>query len=169
MRRLAWMVAAALAFGAVAPRAGATQDVGLALGSRPAPLVMEDVDGKSVNLAQYIGKKPVVLEFWATWCSVCAALQPRIDAAERRFGTNVQFVTVAVGVNQTARSIKRHLEKHRVAGVLVFDKDGRATRAFEAPATSYIVVLDRQGRVSYTGSGEDQDLNAAITRAVAAR
>ena len=31
-----------------------------------------------------IGKKPVVLEFWATWCSICAALQPRLDAAERR-------------------------------------------------------------------------------------
>ena len=169
MRRLVWMVAVALSAGALAPHAGAAQDVGLALGSRPAPIVVEDVDGKPVNLAQYMGKKPVVLEFWATWCSICAALQPRIDAAERRFGTNVQFVTVAVGVNQTARSIKRHLEKHRVSGVLVWDKDGRATRAFEAPATSYIVVLDRQGRVAYTGSGEDQDLNTAIGKALAAR
>jgi thiol-disulfide isomerase/thioredoxin len=166
---MTWVVAAALSLGALAPAVGAAQDVGLAIGSRPAPLVMEDVDGKAVNLAQYMGKKPVVLEFWATWCSVCAALQPRIDAAERRFGASVQFVTVAVGVNQTARSIKRHLEKHRVAGVLVFDKDGRATRRFEAPATSYIVVLDRQGRVSYTGSGEEQNLTAAITRALAAR
>ena len=169
MRRLGWMVAAALSLSALAPRESAAQDVGLALGSRPPALVMEDVDGKAVNLGQYMGRKPVVLEFWATWCSVCAALQPKLDAAERRFGTNVQFVTVAVGVNQTARSIKRHLERHRVSGVLVFDRDGRATRAFEAPATSYIVVLDRLGRVSYTGSGEDQDLNAAITRALAAR
>ena len=169
MRRLVWIAAAALALGGLAPGQGAAQDVGLALGSRPAALVMEDVDGKPVNLGQYIGRKPVVLEFWATWCSVCAALQPKLDAAERRFGSNVQFVTVAVGVNQTARSIKRHLEKHRVSGVLVFDKDGRATRAFEAPATSYIVVLDRQGRVSYTGTGEEQNLTSAITRALAAR
>ena len=169
MRRLVWIAAAALALGGLAPGEAVAQDVGLAIGARPAPLVMEDVDGKAVNLGQYIGKKPVVLEFWATWCSVCAALQPKLDAAERRFGTNVQFVTVAVGVNQTARSIKRHLEKHRVSGVLVFDKDGRATRAFEAPATSYIVVLDRRGRVSYTGSGEEQNLTAAITRALAAR
>mgnify|MGYP006139625285 CR=1 FL=1 len=33
------------------------------LGSRPAPLVMEDVDGKAVNLGQYMGRKPVVLTF----------------------------------------------------------------------------------------------------------
>ena len=169
MRRFVWIAAAALCTALSAPQAASGQDVGLALGSRPAPLVMEDVDGKPVNLGQYIGKKPVVLEFWAAWCTICAALQPKLDAAERRFGANVQFVTVAVGVNQTTRSIKRHLEKHRVSGVLVFDKDGRATRAFEAPATSYIVVLDRQGRVSYTGSGEEQNLTAAITRALAAR
>jgi thiol-disulfide isomerase/thioredoxin len=169
MRRLVWMAAAALCTAVLAPRAAAAQDVGLALGTRAPALQMEDLDGKPVNLGQYIGKKPVVMEFWATWCSICAALQPRIDAAERRFGANVQFVTVAVGVNQTARSIRRHLTDHRVAGVLVFDKDGRATRAYEAPATSYIVVLDRQGRVAYTGSGEDQDLNAAIGKALVAR
>ncbi|MBW3629681.1 MAG: TlpA family protein disulfide reductase [Gemmatimonadetes bacterium] len=169
MRKFAWILAAVLCTAATAPASVGAQDVGLAIGSRATPLVLEDLDGKPVNLGQYIGKKPVVMEFWAAWCSVCAALQPRLDAAERRFGRNVQFVTVAVGVNQTTRSIKRHLEKHRVSGVLVWDKDGRATRAYEAPATSYIVVLDRRGRVAYTGSGEDQDLNTAITRALAAR
>jgi thiol-disulfide isomerase/thioredoxin len=169
MRRLVMIAAAALVAGIFAPRVGVAQDVGMALGTRATPLVLEDLDGKAVNLGQYIGKKPVVLEFWAAWCTICAALQPRLDAAERRFGSNVQFVTVAVGVNQTTRSIKRHLERHRVAGILVWDKDGRATRAFEAPATSYIVVLDRLGRVAYTGSGEDQDLNAAIGKALAAR
>ena len=169
MRRFVWIAAAALCTALSAPQAATGQDVGLALGTRATPLLMEDIDGKAVNLGQYIGKKPVVLEFWAAWCTICAALQPKLDAAERRFGANVQFVTVAVGVNQTTRSIKRHLEKHRVSGVLVWDRDGRATRAFEAPATSYIVVLDRQGRVAYTGSGEDQDINAAIGKALAAR
>ena len=169
MRRFVWIAATALCAAVAAPHAATAQDVGLALGTRATPLLMEDIDGKAVNRGQYIGKKPVVLEFWAAWCTICAALQPKLDAAERRFGANVQFVTVAVGVNQTTRSIKRHLEKHRVSGVLVWDKDGRATRAFEAPATSYIVVLDRLGRVVYTGSGEDQDINGAIGKALAAR
>ena len=145
MRRLIWIAAALLGTAAGAPPAVAAQDVGLAIGSRPAPLVMEDVDGKPVNLAQYIGKKPVVLEFWATWCSVCAALQPRIDAAERRFGTNVQFVTVAVGVNQTARSIKRHLEKHRVAGVLVFSLGMTALLVAVGLFSGTLAALPRSG------------------------
>ena len=61
MRRLAWLFAAVLTLGAVAPRGAAAQDVGLAVGSRPTPIQVQDLDGKAVNLAQYIGKKPVVL------------------------------------------------------------------------------------------------------------
>ena len=39
---------------------------------------------------------------------------------------------------------------------------GEAVRAFETPATSYIVILDAAGRVAYTGIGRDQDVAAAI-------
>ena len=42
----------------------------------------------------------------------------------------------------------------------------RATRAFQAPTTSYIVVLDAQGRVVYPGAGEEQAVVAAVERVV---
>ena len=167
MRRFAWL--ALLAAGMLAPQAARAQEVGLALGTRAPVVSIEDLDGKPVNLGQFIGRKPVLMEFWALWCTVCAALEPTMRAAEQRYGTSVEFVTVAVGVNQTARSIRRHLESHRISGRLVFDKDGRATRAYEAPATSYVIILDRQGRVAYTGVGEEQNLMAALARVTAAR
>jgi peroxiredoxin len=169
MRRLAWLALSALALAGAAPRAAEAQDVGLAIGSRAPVIQMEDLDGDPVNLAQYIGRRPVLMEFWAHWCTVCAALEPRLKASEQRYGSEVAFLTVAVAVNQSPRSIRRHLEDHDVPGQLLFDRDGRATRAYDAPSTSYIVILDRQGRVAYTGVGEDQDLAAALARVTAAR
>ena len=38
-------------------------------------------------------------------------------------------------------------------------------RAYDVPGTSYIVVVDRHGKVSYTGSGDKQDLVAAVAKA----
>lgn len=160
------MLAVALGAAALGPQAVAAQEVGLAVGTRAPAVQVEDLDGKVVDLGQYIGKKPVVMEFWAAWCTVCEALQPRMEAAERRYGSQAEFLTVAVGVNQSVRSIRRHLERHPVPGQMLFDKDGRATRAYEAPATSYVVVLDREGRVAYTGIGEDQDLMGVLGRVV---
>lgn len=167
MRRLAWL--ALLGSALLAPAAAPAQEVGLAIGTRAPVISIEDLDGRTVNLGQFIGRKPVLMEFWAHWCTVCEALEPTMRAAQQRYGAAVEFVTVAVGVNQTERSIRRHLQSHRVPGRMVFDKNGAATRAYEAPATSYVIILDRQGRVAYTGVGEDQNLMAALARVAAAR
>ena len=118
------------------PAAVNAQDVGLDIGAQPAAIALPNLDGGTVDLGQYIGKKPMMIEFWATWCELCEKLQPAINRAHAKFGKQVEFVTVAVGVNQSVRSIKRHIEKHPVAGHLLWDADGKAVREFMAPTTS---------------------------------
>jgi thiol-disulfide isomerase/thioredoxin len=145
----------------------AAQDaVGIAVGAVPEAVVIEDLEGRAVDLGEVIGRKPVLLEFWATWCPVCTALEPEIERARARYGDEVEFLVVAVAVNQSKRSIERHLARNPVPGRVLWDTDGRATRAFLAPTTSYVVVLDAEGRVVYRGVGSDQELEVAVGRAL---
>jgi len=61
--------------------------------------------------------------------------------------------------------VQRHLARHALpASRVLWDGNGAAVRAFQTPATSYVVLLDRQGKVAYTGIGPDQDLEAALAR-----
>ncbi len=165
-RTAATLGVAALLTGLLAAPSPAQDQIGLALGASPAAAQVEDLDGRPVDLARFIGAKPVLFEFWATWCPLCQALMPRMLAAQQRYGTQVEFVVVGVGVNQSRASMKRHVERHPMPFHHVFDARGAAVRAFEAPSTSYIVVLDARGRVVYTGVGEDQDVEAAVRRAL---
>ena len=159
----------ALAFLALAAPLAA-QDVGLALGATPAAAVVQDLEGQPVDLAaEFVGKKPVVFEFWATWCEICEALLPKMEAAQRRYGTQVEFVVVGVGVNQSRNSMRRHVTRHPMPFRFYFDNAGAAVRAFQVPTTSFIAVLDARGRVVYTGVGEDQDIDAAVRRALGGR
>ena len=48
----------------------------------------------------------------------------------------------------------------------MYDADGDAATAYDAPATSYVVVIDHAGRVVYTGVGGTQDFDAAIKKAL---
>jgi len=157
------VVAAALAAG-LGPvgHLAAQDDVGLPLGAKPEPVTLQDLDGNPVVLGAQFGKQPVLLEFWATWCPRCAALQPKLDAAHARFGNRVQFVAVAVGVSQRPSTIKRHLVGHPIPYLVLWDGEGRAVRGFAAPTTSYIVVLDAMGKVAYTGTGEDQKIEQVL-------
>ena len=163
--RGAWCVVASMAL--TTPLVAQDEHIGIALGATPAPVTIETLDGKPVDLQELIGKKPVLIEFWATWCPLCEALFPKLEAAQRRYAGKIVVVVVAVAVNQSKRSIVRHLEKHPMAFASVYwDTEGRATRAFQAPSTSYVVSLDATGKVVYTGLGEEQDIEEAVKRAV---
>ena len=161
----ATIIAALTATGPRALRAqAADEEIGLPRGATPAAAVVQDLDGRPVNLGAVVGGKPVLVEFWATWCQICAALLPKMEAAQRRYGRQVDFVVVGVGVNQTRDTMRRHLERHPMPFRFVFDAGGEAVRAFQAPATGYVVVLDARGRVAYTGAGTEQDIEAAVRR-----
>ena len=164
--RGAWCVVATLLAVGLGTRGLAAQeeDIGLPVGAVPPAAQIEDLDGKPVDLGAYVGKRPLLVEFWATWCPLCKALLPRMEAAHRQYGDRVQFLVVAVAVNQSKASVKRHLESHDLPFTFLWDTNGNATRAFQAPATSFVVVLDAQGKVAYTGIGADQDLEAPLRR-----
>ena len=143
----------------------AQEVIGIPVGQTPPAVTLENLDGDSVSLAQWIGKKPVIVEFWATWCPICAELLPKLEAAQKRYGDRAEFLVVAVAVNQSKNSVRRHLQKHPMPFTFLWDANGAAVRAFQAPSTSYIAVLDAKGKVVYTGVGEDQDIDAALLRA----
>jgi len=140
------------------------QESGIAVGSDAPVVTVPDLDGKAVDLGQYIGKKPVFLEFWATWCELCEELLPRVRAAKAAYGDQVEFLGVNVTVNQSRDRVRRYLEKHQPPFRTLYDEAGTSTRAYEAPATSYVVIVDRSGKIAYTGSGGTQDFDRVLRR-----
>jgi thiol-disulfide isomerase/thioredoxin len=140
------------------------QDLGIEVGARAPVVSVQSLDGKQINLGNYIGKTPMLIEFWATWCGNCRELMPALLNAEKKFGKKVKFVAIAVAINQSPERVRRYLAAHPMPHDFYYDVDGKAAGAFDAPATSYVVMLDKTGRVVYTGLGGKQDLEAAIRK-----
>ena len=140
------------------------QESGIAVGADAPVVTVPDLDGKAVDLGQYIGKKPIFLEFWATWCELCEELLPRVRAAKAAYGDQVEFLGVNVTVNQSRDRVRRYLEKHKPPFRTLYDEEGTSIRAYEAPATSYVVIVDRSGKIAYTGSGGTQEFDRVLRR-----
>ena len=158
-------VAVVLAASSIASPAHA-QDLGIEVGSKAPVVTVQALDGKQVDLGQYIGKTPMLIEFWATWCANCRELMPTLLDVEKKFGKKVKFVALAVAINQSPERVRRFIAAHPLPHDTFYDTDGKAAGAFDAPATSYVVVLDKSGRVVYTGLGGKQDLEAALKKAL---
>ena len=157
----------AVAMAAIAAVPAAAQDAGIPIGEQAPGGPLETLAGQTVDLASYLGKQqPTVIEFWATWCPNCKQLDPAMRAAHAKYGASVRFVTVAVSVNQSLERVKAWQAANKLPGALLYDRKGTVSGAYDVPATSYVVVADKSGKVVYTGVGGTQNLDAAIKKAM---
>ena len=62
------------------------------------PFTVRTFEGKTVKLSELRGK-PVVLDFWATWCRPCRAAMPHLDAVQKRFGAE-RLVVIGLSVDE---------------------------------------------------------------------
>ena len=137
-----------------------------AVGDRAPVITVTDLEGREVALDARTAGRPLLLEFWATWCEVCEALMPEVRRAAALHGAAVDFVGINVTVNESRPRVVRWVERERPPYRTMYDARGVAVRAFRAPTTSYVVIIDADGVIRYTGVGADQDLGAALAKVV---
>ncbi len=161
------VAAAAVASAAIliAPSEARAQ-LGIDIGATAPDVAVETLDGKPAQLRSAIAGKPAVIEFWATWCPNCRQLEPQLATLQQRFVGKVVFVGVAVSVNQSPERVRRYTAEHLRGFTHFYDRKGDAVGDYDVPATSYIVIVDKNGKVVYTGVGGDQALEPAILKAL---
>jgi len=144
------------------------QDLGIKLGATAPSAMIETLDGQAVSLSSVMSGKTTVLEFWATWCGNCKQLEPAMLAAHTKYKDRVQFIAVAVSLNQSVERVKAYQARFKLPFTFLYDRRGDVSELYDAPATSYVVIIDKAGRVVYTGVGGTQNLDAAIAKALTA-
>lgn len=142
------------------------QESGIAVGTQAPSAQVETLDGKTIDIGSYIGKSPMLIEFWAFWCPNCKELEPSLLSLQKKYGSKMRFLAVAVSVNETKDRVKAFTARKRYPHQTVYDARGEATEAYDVPATSYVVILDKGGKVIYTGLGGKQNLEPAILKAL---
>jgi len=164
-QRASWSLGALLALLLLVPQAAVAQLEGGPVIGQPAPRIRTtDLDGRVVDLGNWIGKRPVFLEFWATWCESCAALKPTVDSVIARFGDRVDFIGIDVAFGETVPGVRAWLAEHRPGFQVLYDSAATAIRAYDIQATSSVIIIGADGKVAYTGVGGAQDLAGALTR-----
>ena len=117
-------------------------------------------DGTSVPLSSYRGK-PVLLDFWATWCKPCVESLPKLAELSKETAPK-GIVLLGVDEDREDKKASDFLAGHNYSWPNTHD-DGSIHEAFNRVGLPLIVLIDAQGKVVYYKGGEDDyGLRAAI-------
>lgn len=105
-----------------------------------------DADGNAVQLSDYFGK-PLVLNFWASWCGPCKSEMPEFQQKYEE-QTDVQFLMVNMTTGrETKEDAQALLEQEGYTFPVLFDTDGDAAMAYSVYALPTTYFIDAEGNL----------------------
>lgn len=109
----------------------------------PAPdFTITDINGKEVSLSDFFDK-PVILNFWASWCGPCKSEMPDFDIAYKEYGNDINFLMVNMtdGSRETVKIASEYIKEQGYSFPVYYDTAGQASSAYSVysiPSTYFI-------------------------------
>lgn len=141
---------------------------GVFTGNLALDFTLEDENGKKVSLSDFFGK-PIVLNFWASWCSPCKAEMPYMEKTWREYqeqGSDLVFLLVNVG--ESLQTVKSFYEKNFYTMPLVYDTKSTVFSRYLLRGIPATFFIDREGviRGRYNELMPEAKLKAKIAEIV---
>lgn len=117
-------------------------------GEKAPDFKVTDANGKEIKLSDYIGK-PVLLNFWASWCPPCKAEMPDFEAAYKEYGEDVVFLIVNLtdGIYETIGTAKKYISDMGYTFPIVFDTSSEAANAYSVTGIPNTYFIDKDGYI----------------------
>lgn len=115
---------------------------------------VENVEGEKVTLSSFEGK-PVILNFWASWCSPCKTEMPDFQAAYDTYGEDIQFMMVNMtdGARETRQSGEDFIKEQGFTFPVFYDVDLEAAYAYYVTSIPTTYFIDAEGNIVAAGRG----------------
>ena len=105
-----------------------------------------DVEGNAVKLSDFIGK-PVMVNFWASWCGPCKREMPDFEEKYRELGEDVQFLVINLtdGIQETVASASDYISQQGYTFPVYYDTSSEAAMLYGIYSIPTTFFIDAEG------------------------
>ena len=126
---------------------GGDSDQTAAAANQAPDITMQDADGKTVKLSDFKGK-PVVLNFWTSWCSYCKGEMPSFESAYKQYGDKVQFIMLnPVKSERAGEDGKNFIKQAGYTFPVFYETEGKAIAQYGLRGFPATVFIDADGNI----------------------
>ncbi len=135
-------------------------------GRYPEDFEVELLSGGSIRLAEEIGRRVVVLNFFATWCGPCREEMPELERFARQAGRD-DVLLLGIDVDEPRSTVEEFIAGIEVSFPIGLDTDGRVASDYGVTSYPTTVVIGLDGRISLYQVGAISNADVTLTPAIA--
>ena len=131
-------------------------------GAVASDFTLQDLNGKSVKLSDFKGK-PVLIDFWATWCPPCRASIPGLEKLHKAYGGK-GLVVLAISLDQGGwDSVKSFAAESGITYTVLKGTEDVASQ-YQVRTIPMLVIMDKEGKIvkRYIGFDSEEELEKDI-------
>ncbi len=127
-----------------------------------------DSEGKTIRLADYLGKKAIVLNFWATWCEPCIAEFPHLRKIQDANKDRLQIIGVAMDGPESVANVPAFAKRNQINFPVLLDEDSHVAAMYNPKKSAPLsVLIDKQGRITNIREGYNPGDEEFLARDIA--
>lgn len=126
------------------------------------PMELVGLEQTILNTADV--NKPMVLNFWASWCQYCNVEIPILDSLYEDYKDQVEFVSINITYSDDLSGAKSFIANHQLRMPVYYDIDAMASELFLVQAVPSIVTVDADGLIVTQRTGAIGDLAEEVYR-----
>jgi peroxiredoxin len=140
------------------------------MGGTAADFSLKNLQGEVVSLSDVLGKGPVILNFWATWCKPCLKELPHIEKLQKDFREQgLTVLAISEDSPWSVSKVKSFVSGNRYTFHVLLDTNGKVMRKYGLLGTPYTFLLDAGGKILYKHfgyrPGDENALRAEVEKA----
>lgn len=131
-----------------------SQEEAATRGKRAPNFKLEDLDDNIIELKSLLGKGPILISFWATWCKPCVEELAEYSKIFNEYSSRgLQMLAISTDNEKSVSKVKPFVKSKQYNFPVLLDTNSEVARKYQAQAVPYTVILRQCGSIVYSHLG----------------
>lgn len=123
--------------------------------SRKAPnFKLDNIEGKTVQLKDYLGEGPILVCFWSTWCKPCLEEIKIYHKMYKKYASKgMKMIAISNDNERSVAKVKPFVKRKKYTFDVLLDMNRKIAKKYYANNVPHTVVINKDGKIVYSHAG----------------